>query len=147
MLNLNYSDDENRCRMKSDFILSICELIVGGKTALQPVEKTVIDVRETCLPGLMNDRARKDAILEDLYYNELAVRTSRSAVLPGRSKFSYGSLNVFNTAQCGHPQPSWSAMTSRSSENSQKIGMLMCRTRFGIAYGHPRGVNPPGIYR
>lgn len=29
--------------LKSDFILSMCELIVGGKDGLQPVEKTIID--------------------------------------------------------------------------------------------------------
>ena len=28
-LNLNYSDDENPLSLKSDFILSLCELIVG----------------------------------------------------------------------------------------------------------------------
>jgi type IV secretory pathway VirB4 component len=38
-LNLNYSDDENPLSLKSDFILSLCELIVGGKDGLQPVEK------------------------------------------------------------------------------------------------------------
>ena len=42
-LNLNYSDEENPLSLKSDFILSLCELIVGGKEGLQPVEKTVID--------------------------------------------------------------------------------------------------------
>ena len=42
-LNLNYSDDENPLSLKSDFILSLCELIVGGKDGLQPVEKTIID--------------------------------------------------------------------------------------------------------
>ena len=29
--------------MKADFLLSLCELIVGGKEGLQPIEKTVID--------------------------------------------------------------------------------------------------------
>lgn len=42
-LKLNYSDDENPLSLKSDFILSLCELIVGGKEGLQPVEKTIID--------------------------------------------------------------------------------------------------------
>ena len=42
-LNLNYSDDESPLSLKSDFILSLCELIVGGKEGLQPVEKTIID--------------------------------------------------------------------------------------------------------
>lgn len=38
-LNLDYSDDENPLSLKSDFILSLCELIVGGKQGLEPVEK------------------------------------------------------------------------------------------------------------
>ena len=42
-LNLNYSEEENPLSLKSDFILSLCELIVGGKESLQPVEKTIID--------------------------------------------------------------------------------------------------------
>ena len=42
-INLNYSEDDNPLSLKSDFILSLCELIVGGKEGLQPVEKTIID--------------------------------------------------------------------------------------------------------
>ena len=38
-----YSEEDNPIALKADFILSLCELIVGGKEALQPVEKTVID--------------------------------------------------------------------------------------------------------
>lgn len=47
-LNLNYSEDESPLSLKSDFILSLCELVVGGKSGLEPIEKTVIDraVRE-----------------------------------------------------------------------------------------------------
>ena len=42
-INLNYSEDESPLSLKSDFILSLCELIVGGREGLQPIEKTVID--------------------------------------------------------------------------------------------------------
>jgi len=42
-LNLNYSEDESPLSLKSDFILSLCELIVGGRDGLKPIEKTVID--------------------------------------------------------------------------------------------------------
>ena len=42
-INVNYSERENPLTLKSDFILSMCELIVGGKDGLQPVEKTIID--------------------------------------------------------------------------------------------------------
>ena len=50
-INLNYSEDDSPLALKSDFILSLCELVIGGKEGLQPVEKTVIDraVRK-CVP-------------------------------------------------------------------------------------------------
>lgn len=38
-INLNYSEDDNPLALKSDFILSLCELVIGGKEGLQPVEK------------------------------------------------------------------------------------------------------------
>ena len=53
-INLNYSEDDNPLALKSDFILSLCELVIGGKEGLQPVEKTVIDraVRNVYRPFL-----------------------------------------------------------------------------------------------
>ena len=73
-LNLNYSDDENPLSLKSDFILSLCELIVGGKDGLMPVEKTIIDrcVRSVYREYLSEPRPEKMPILEDLY-NELRI--------------------------------------------------------------------------
>ena len=40
---LNYADDEDPLSLKSDFILSLCERIGGGRGGRAPVEKTVID--------------------------------------------------------------------------------------------------------
>jgi len=34
-INLNYSEDDNPLALKSDFILSLCELVVGGKEGFQ----------------------------------------------------------------------------------------------------------------
>ena len=42
-INLDYSDDENPITLKSDFVLSLCDLIIGGKDGLTPIEKTIID--------------------------------------------------------------------------------------------------------
>ena len=42
-INANYSEEDSPIALKADFILSFCELVVGGKEGLQPVEKTVID--------------------------------------------------------------------------------------------------------
>ena len=46
-INLNYADDDNPLGMKSDFILSLCELIMGARDGMEPEEKSVID---RCLP-------------------------------------------------------------------------------------------------
>ena len=36
-------EEENPLALKSDFVLSFCELIMGSKTGLEAIEKTVID--------------------------------------------------------------------------------------------------------
>lgn len=79
-LNLNYSDDENPLSLKSDFILSLCELIVGGKEGLQPVEKTIIDrcVRSVYREYLGDPTPEKMPILGDLY-NELRKQEEKEA--------------------------------------------------------------------
>ena len=66
-LNLNYSDDENPLSLKSDFILSLCELIVGGKDGLMPVEKTIIDrcVRMVYRDYLSDPKPENKPIQED----------------------------------------------------------------------------------
>ncbi|MCD8099396.1 MAG: ATP-binding protein [Oscillospiraceae bacterium] len=98
-LNLNYSDDENPLSLKSDFILSLCELIVGGKEGLQPVEKTVIDrcVRTVYRDYLADPRAENMPILEDLY-NELRRQEEKEAqyIATALEIYVTGSLNVFN---------------------------------------------------
>ena len=38
-MSLNYSEDDNPLALKSDFILSFCELAAGGRNGLEPVEK------------------------------------------------------------------------------------------------------------
>ena len=98
-LNLNYSDDENPLSLKSDFILSLCELIVGGKDGLQPVEKTVIDrcVRLVYRDYLNDPRPERMPILEDLY-NELRRQDEKEAqyIATALEIYVTGSLNVFN---------------------------------------------------
>ena len=68
-LSMDYSDEENPLSLKSDFVLSLCELIVGGKDGLQPVEKTIIDrcVRHLYQDYLANPLPENMPILEDLY--------------------------------------------------------------------------------
>ena len=98
-LNLNYSDDENPLSLKSDFILSLCELIVGGKDGLMPVEKTIIDrcVRLIYRNYLNDPRPENMPILGDLY-EELRKQDEKEAqyIATALEIYVTGSLNVFN---------------------------------------------------
>ncbi|WP_270496499.1 VirB4-like conjugal transfer ATPase, CD1110 family [Eisenbergiella porci] len=98
-LNLDYSDDESPLSLKSDFILSLCELIAGGKDGLQPVQKTIIDrcVRLVYQTYLNDPRPENMPILEDLY-NLLRVQEEKEAqyIATALEIYVTGSLNVFN---------------------------------------------------
>ena len=98
-INLNYSEDDNPLALKSDFILSLCELVIGGKEGLQPVEKTVIDraVRNVYRPFLADPDPAKMPILGDLY-NELLKQSESEAarIAAALELYVSGSLNVFN---------------------------------------------------
>ena len=98
-LNFNYSDEENPLSLKSDFILSLCELIVGGKEGLQPVEKTIIDrcVRLVYRDYLADPKPENMPILEDLY-NALLKQEEKEAhyIATALEIYVTGSLNVFN---------------------------------------------------
>ena len=98
-LNLDYSDDESPLSLKSDFILSLCELIVGGKEGLQPVQKTIIDrcVRLVYNDYLNDPRPENMPILEDLY-DLLRAQEEKEAqyIATALEIYVTGSLNVFN---------------------------------------------------
>ena len=98
-INLNYSEDESPLSLKSDFILSLCELIVGGKDGLKPVEKSIIDrcVRLIYTDYLADPVPEKMPILEDLYdalehQEEKEAKNIRAAL----EIYVTGSLNLFN---------------------------------------------------
>jgi type IV secretory pathway VirB4 component len=98
-INLDYSDDEDPLTLKSDFILSLCELIVGGKDGLSPTEKTIIDrcVRLVYRDYLSDPRAEKMPILEDLYLQLLdQSEPEAQSVAVSLEIYVTGSLNVFN---------------------------------------------------
>ena len=46
-INMDYSDDDNPLGVKSDFVLSLCELIIGSRDGIEAEEKSVIN---RCLP-------------------------------------------------------------------------------------------------
>ena len=98
-MNLNYSDDDNPLSLKSDFLLSLCELIVGGREGLQPIEKTVIDraVRLVYQPYLADPRPENMPVLGDLYQALLAQEEKEARrVATALEIYVSGSLNVFN---------------------------------------------------
>ncbi len=98
-INMNYSDDDNPIALKADFILSLCELIVGNKDGLRPVEKTVIDrcIRQIYQKYFENPEPENMPILGDLYQALLAQEEPEAKhVATALEIYVSGSLNVFN---------------------------------------------------
>ena len=98
-INLNYSEDDNPLALKSDFLLSLCELVIGGKEGLQPVDKTVIDraVRNVYRPFLADPDPAKMPVLGDLYDELLKQPEPEAArIAAALELYVSGSLNVFN---------------------------------------------------
>lgn len=98
-INLNYSEDESPVSLKADFILSLCELIIGGKSGLEPVEKTIIDrcVRLVYQEYLQNPAEDNMPILEDLYTCILKQEEPEAKrIATALEIYVKGSLNVFN---------------------------------------------------
>ena len=98
-INANYSEEDNPIALNADFILSLCELIVGGKEGLQPVEKTVIDrcVHHIYQSYFNDPRPENMPLLEDLY-NALLEQEEKEAhhVATALEIYVKGSLNLFN---------------------------------------------------
>ena len=98
-INSNYSEEDNPLALKADFILSLCELIVGGKEGLQPVEKTVIDrcVHQVYQKYFDNPSPENMPVLEDLY-DVLLRQEEKEArhVATALEIYVKGSLNLFN---------------------------------------------------
>jgi len=98
-INANYSEEDNPIALKADFILSLCELIVGGKEGLQPVEKTVIDrcVHQIYQKYFEDPRPENMPILQDLYEALLAQEEKEARhVATALEIYVSGSLNLFN---------------------------------------------------
>ena len=98
-ININYSDEENPLALKSDFVLSFCELIIGGRDGLEPIEKTVIDRSVTRIyqKYFENPQPQNMPILEDLY-EEIKKQPEQEAgrIASALELYVKGSLNVFN---------------------------------------------------
>jgi len=98
-LKLTDTDEENPLALKADFVLSLMELVVGGKDGLQPIERTVIDrcTRLVYRDYIKDPENTPMPILQDLYellkeQPEPEARTLSTAL----EIYCVGSLNVFN---------------------------------------------------
>ena len=98
-LSLDYSDEDNPLSLKVDFILSFCDIVVGSKEGLKPVEKAIIDrcVRMVYRDYLADPRPENMPILQDLY-DCLRAQDEKEAQFLATALEIYvtGSLNVFN---------------------------------------------------
>lgn len=98
-INDSYSEEDNPLALKADFILSLCELVVGGKDGLQPIEKTVIDrcVHQVYQHYFEDPKPENMPLLEDLYNALLKQEeTEAKRVAAALEIYVKGSLNLFN---------------------------------------------------
>ena len=98
-INLDYSDDDNPLGFKSDFVLSLCELIMGSRDGIEAEEKSVID---RCLP-LVYQKYFSDPVPENMpvlgdLYDTLRAQKEEQAqrIATALEIYVNGSLKVFN---------------------------------------------------
>ena len=98
-IQLSHKGDKEALKLKSDFIITLCDLIAGGKDGLENDEKGIIDecIRHIYDAYFENPVPENMPILEDLYNallkhkNKKAERIANSLVL-----YVHGSQNYFN---------------------------------------------------
>lgn len=98
-IQLLHKGDKEALKLKSDFLITLCDLIAGGKDGLQNDEKGIIDecIRHIYDKYFENPVPENMPLLEDLYdallkhKNPKAERIANSLVL-----YVHGSQNYFN---------------------------------------------------
>lgn len=98
-IQMSLSGDESPLSLKADFLLSLCELVLGGKDGLQPIERTVVDrcVRLVYRDIALGLHVGKKPVLQDLY--ELLCEQPESEakrIATALELYCTGSLNLFN---------------------------------------------------
>lgn len=98
-INMDYSDDDNPIALKTDFVTSMCELILGGKDGLTPIQKSIISRVTIKIYERYFENPTKNnmPILEDLY-NELLAQSEDEAhtIAKGLEMYVTGAFNFFN---------------------------------------------------
>jgi len=126
-LKLNMTAEDSPLSMKADFLLSLCELIIGGKDGLQPIEKTVIDrcVRLVYRELALGIGDGKMPLLQDLY-ETLCQQPEPEAkrIATALELYCTGSLNMFNFATNVQTDKRIVCIVLKSmGENLRKIAM------------------------
>ena len=118
-INLDYSDDENPITLKSDFLLSLCDLIIGGKEGLSPIERTIIDrcTRLVYREYLQDPCPENMPILGDLYElllkqsepeaNNIARRCKSMSMVPLTCSTTVPISRWINTGYCVSSLSHW----------------------------------------
>ena len=97
-INMNYSEDDSPLHLKSEFVLSLFELILG-KNGIEGEERSIIDqaIRAVYAPYLADPVPEKMPILEDMYnYFMEYDHPKAKRIATTLDIYVHGSLNVFN---------------------------------------------------
>ena len=111
-IQLSHKNDREALKLKSDFLITLCDSVAGGETGLANDEKGIIDrcIEKIYKEYFKNPKPEKMPLLEDLYNalihyepdravsEELAVDARQKAVRIANSLVLYvhGSQNYFN---------------------------------------------------
>ncbi|WP_324825134.1 VirB4-like conjugal transfer ATPase, CD1110 family [Sinanaerobacter sp. ZZT-01] len=99
-LNENYGDDEDPLLLKSDFVLSLCEVLVGGRDGLSPGQKSIIDrcMRLTYMEMIQHDYdSAYTPTLEDFYCKMKEQKEEEAQdMATALELYAQGNLKVFS---------------------------------------------------
>jgi len=128
-IQLTHRGDKGALKLKSDFIITLCDLIAGGKNGLENDEKGIIDecIRHIYGAYFANPIHENIPILEDLY-NELKEHKNKKAERIANSLVLYvhGSQNYFNNRTNVDSQNRIMCFDIRDLGNQLKeLGMLI----------------------
>jgi len=128
-ISLEYGEGENPVAFKSDFILTMMEMIAGGKTGLSAKEKSIIDrCVQIIYKDYINDPSKENIpILEDLYNAFKESETVEGASLADSLElYVHGSLNVFNNPTSIQPNNRLICFNIKElGSNLRQLGMLI----------------------
>lgn len=128
-ISLAYGEGENPIAFKSDFILTMMEMIAGGKTGLSAKEKSIIDrcVQVIYKDFINNPKDENIPILEDLYNAFKDTQTVEGEELASSLElYVHGSLNVFNNRTTIQPNNRLLCFNIKElGSNLRQLGMLV----------------------